>query len=224
LLQAVFLHLLAARSGLIALYILLGLGLGYLLYVPSLRRLAFPALLVSAAFAVVMVSTIPTLRLRWNYVAYTVSQFSDHGLSANYSDMSRVISYDIAWRSIVQSPLAGVGSGDMMLAMTAGYEHYYPSVAPAQRLVPHNQLLIAGLACGFPGILLFSVWWICPVLGLRRSFQGFMLLAAWLMMLVPMMAEPMLEVQFGVFVSLFFTILFYHHYLTRPVGHSPARS
>lgn len=205
---ALFLHILAARAGLLALYILFAGLLGFYLLNRSTRKAGAILAVAIACLLAASYQLFPTLQRRVDYVAYTMKMYQSGGLQSNYSDMSRIISYDVARRIIWQHPIAGVGAGDMGRYMEAGYRSWYPDVQESEMLVPHNQLIIIALCCGIPGMILFLCWWLYPLMLIRKSRSGLFLGIAWFMLAVPMLAEPMLEIQFGVFVFLLFMLMF----------------
>jgi hypothetical protein len=57
-------------------------------------------------------------------------------------------------------------------------------------------------------MLLFAAWVFFPLVWLRRNRQGFFFFVVWLVLLLELMIEPVLEIQNGVFVYLFFLLLF----------------
>lgn len=202
-----YLHLLAARTGLLALYILLFGWIAYLLVNRKTRFVATLALVGMPLFLSLAVAWMPTLRTRIHYVLYAAKVYREEGLQANYSDLGRLISYDVAWRVIQQHPVGGVGPSQLLPAMRAGYRLWYPGVAWEEMLVPHNQLLLVLLCCGTPGGVLFVLWLLYPLSKVRRTREGLFFVLVWLMLMAPILVEPMLEVQFGVFTILFFLSL-----------------
>jgi hypothetical protein len=98
--------------------------------------------------------------------------------------------------------------------MKKGYATYYPQVDDKARLVPHNQFLITALGCGIPAMLIFTAWVVYPLTWLRRKItaseklfaarQNFFFFMAWLLLLTQLLIEPVLDVQYGVFVYMFF--------------------
>ncbi len=104
------------------------------------------------------------------------------------------------WRAsaeiIARHPL-GVGTGDVTDALMSVYQRDGIAYASERRLNPHNQWLQAGVAFGWPGMLLLTLllgWWFR--MGWRRRNQWVMLCVC----LVGMHAlvESVLEVQRGV--------------------------
>lgn len=213
----VFLHILAARTGLVALYVFILLFAAYL-GIRKNKALGIGLAVFLLLVGVFSYNFFPTLRNKIGYFEYTVIEYKRSGLQGHYSDMGRFISYDIALRKIGQNMLLGVGAGDILNEMKEGYDRWYPGVSEEKRLVPHNQFLIVALGCGVPVLLLFTAWILMPLRGLRRNRAGFYFFAAWLVLLLPLMIEPMLEVQFGVFVYLFFLLWQRHVMLHEPVA------
>jgi O-antigen ligase len=103
--------------------------------------------------------------------------------------------------------MTGVGAGDMKQQMDAMYEHYYPQTDEHGRLLPHNQFLVVALGCGVPAMVLFIVWVFWPLTKIRRNRQSFFFFIVWFILFIQLIIEPVLEVQFGVFVYLFFLLL-----------------
>jgi len=190
---AIYLHVLAAKTGLIALYILLAGVITY--YMIRAPRKGVLLLLALAALSSIAYLSLPTLRERAGYTMVTWRSYvmgERHGI---YSDAGRVISYDLACKSIAAHPLTGVGAGDVLDEMKQGYSRWYPAVSEAQQLWPHNQFLTTAMAVGIPGALLFTIWIAAPLRRVRRDRTGFYFILVWLMLLVPLMVDLFLEVQ-----------------------------
>jgi O-antigen ligase len=203
-LLSIYLHLLAARAGLVAWYVFIALWLVYLLFHPQTRKTGLALLLLIATACTIAINTIPTLRERIGYFKWTMMVFQEGQRNGLYSDMGRVMSYDIALRLIKEKPLLGTGAGNLLDTMKDRYEKWYPEVADEQRLIPHNMVLNVGVACGIPAMLVFVAWLLYPLTKIKRNRNGFFFFIVWLVMLIPLMVEPVLEVQYGVFVVLFF--------------------
>lgn len=212
---ALYLHILAARTGLVAFYIFIAFWTLYLSIRKKTRLIGISLIVLFSAGAFAAVKFVPTLMHRVYYLKYTIEQFRDGQRTGNYSDMGRVISYDIALRLIRERPLQGVGAGNILDTMKRGYDRWYPQVTPDQRLIPHNQFLTVGVACGIPAMIIFIIWVVYPVWTIRRNRAGFFFLITWAVMLIPLLVEPVLEVQYGVFVYLFF-LLWQYQAMRRP--------
>ncbi len=211
-LLAAYLHLLAARTGLIVLYVFLSSWGIYTTWKKS--KLAVAGVLLSlvliAGFAV---QYVPTLKNRIGYLSYTLILLNRGEISGIYSDMGRLISYDISVRQIKANPLLGVGAGDLYASMREGYSKWYPDVSPELQLLPHNEFIVVAMGCGLVCLVIFTVWIFMPLTWIRRNRDGFFLFVVWLSLLASILVEPAFEIQYGVFVYLFF-ILWQRYALT----------
>lgn len=202
---SVYLHILAARTGLVIWYLFVALWSLRLLFTQSLLKgIAVIAFLVIGS--TLAVRYIPTLEKRVWYIKHTYELYQKGDMASGYSDMGRLISYDIATDKIKQNLFTGVGAGDMLAEMNSGYDAKYPDVPPEYRLLPHNQFLIVCLGCGIVAFALFMAWVCYPLRWVKRTRDGFFLFTVWLSLLLALLVEPMLEVQLGVFVYLFFLL------------------
>ena len=127
------------------------------------------------------------------------------GFNTSYSFVPRLISYEIAGSIIKDHPLVGVGAGDIMSEIERNYAVKYPSIRVLGRILPHNQFICTALATGIP-VGVFLLYLACIPMICKKD-RNIFVLANTVIILFGMMIEPMLEVQFGVFVYLFFTLL-----------------
>ena len=209
----IYLHILAAKSGLLAIYIFVA-GWGF--YISFVKKKLAGILVIISIPLILIAATklIPTFSERKDYIGYAWDMLRTGDRSGKYGDVNRLMSYKLALEIIENHPLAGVGGGDMMAAMKKGYQKYYPQVEDKARLMPHNQFLITALGCGIPAMLLFAAWVIYPLTDLKgkrtsqektpSGRQKFFIFMVWLLLLTQLMIEPVLDVQNGVFVYLFF--------------------
>lgn len=202
----VYIHILAAKTGLLCLY------LAALLYIVSKvyqrsKMLALVLGLGVAALPVAAYYLIPTFRIKIDYVFYEVAKYREEKhYDYTLSDAGRMITYEIGSKAIAAHPLAGVGSGDIMDEMRAGYRVYYPEVASDQQYGPINQFMFTALGVGIPLCCILLAMMLSPFF-IKRKKKIYLVITA-LLMLVSVMVESMLELQFGVFTYLFF-ILFW---------------
>lgn len=217
----IFLHILAAKNGLISLYLFLAL---YGLYLAVVRRKVAGVILVIAIPVTVMLGIrfVPTLRERANYIGYTIFMFQHGDNSGNFGDINRLYSYNVAIQIIKDHPLTGVGTGDMLTMMDKVYARMYPNVPDGKVLLPHNQFLVVALGCGIPAMILFIIWILMPLAQVKRNRESFFFVVVWLVLLLQLMIEPVLEVQIGVFVFLYFLLLQRHEMLKRDEPYAPA--
>ena len=208
LLLAVYLHVLAAKNGLLSLYFFLA---AYGLYMTIARR-KLTGLFFIAAIPIIIFGAIkflPTFGARLQYMNATWYMFQHGDKTGRFGDIGRLMSYDIAVKLITRDPLIGVGAGDMLASMKKGYDEWYPLVDEPSRLLPHNQFLTIALGCGIPAMLVFLIWTVWPLTWVKKDRKGFFLTIAWAILFFQLLIEPVLEVQYGVFVYLFFVLLFH---------------
>jgi len=206
---ALFMHLLAAKTGLISLYFFL---IAWSLYMSFGKRkiVGIIALVAIPVCFMLAVRYVPTLRERAGYIQYSYEMMRNGDRTGNYGDVNRLMSYKLAAMLISEHPLFGVGTGDMMTAMFQRYKQWYPQVPDEDVLLPHDQFLIVALGCGIPAFLLFAIWVFMPLAKLKRNRQGLFFFIVWGILLFQLMIEPVLEIQNGVWVFLFFLMLQKH--------------
>ncbi len=204
-LLSIFLHILASKSGLVALYLFFTLW-GLYQLIQKKKKWGIGILAGLGLLLILANKYIPTFHERLGYMGFTYFMYQSGDQSGRYGDIGRIISYDIAIKLIKEHPISGVGVGDMFHEMVAAYHKWYPNVAEEEMLLPHNQFLTVTLACGIPGLLIFIVWVFSPLGLLKKNRESFFFAIVWLILFFQLMIEPVLEIQFGVFVYLFFLL------------------
>lgn len=205
----VYIHILASKSGLIALYVFF---LAWSIYYCFAKK-SFQGIIIIICIPLLLwagIRFIPTLQERKAHIVYTWYNLKAGDKTGKLGDLARLISYDIAVKLIIQHPLTGVGAGDLVTEMDRGYALWYPDVKGNNKLIPHNQFLSVGLGCGIPAMLLFAVWVFMPLTRLGKNRESFFFFIVWFILLFQLMIEPFLEGQFGTFVFLFFLLFFRH--------------
>lgn len=206
----IHIHVVAVKTGLIVLYLFF---LCHAVYTAFSHKLivGISILAVMAVTAIAAYKYVPTFEQKVNYFRYSWKVFEHGNFDSDYSDIGRIISYDITLKLMPHYLWAGTGIGDLHDVMREGYRHWYPKVPDFQQLKPHNQFLIVALGCGIPALLIFIAWVLYPLRWIRGNRHGFFVFTIWLVMLVPLMVEPFLELQLGVYVYLFFMLWMVHN-------------
>jgi len=203
---ALYIHILAAKSGIVSLYIFLGLWSVYLVF--TKRRIAGIIMVIAIPlFITLAINFLPTFSIRKDYVAYSLFMLKFGDKTGNYGDINRIMASDIAMQLIRKHPMSGVGSGDVMGEMRKVYHESYPDVRDEDVLMPHNQFLIVAVGCGIPAMLIFTAWVLMPLTWLRKNRQSFYFLVVWLILLLQLLIDTALEAQMGVFIFVFFILL-----------------
>jgi O-antigen ligase len=203
----IFLHILAVRSGLLALYAgWITVILAQVFYTKSYRYLwAFPILLLIGG-ALYWFS--PSLRNKAHYMKQDVGRFTSGKNVNNYSDGNRLLSMKIGWEIAKDHLWTGVGSGDAQQVMQAYYAQHYPEIEPHNRLIPHNQFIYILLILGIPGLLVFIALLSIPLM-IKNIFQDIPVVIVLVSLYSSFLSEATLEIQQGVFIASYLVGLAY---------------
>jgi O-antigen ligase len=193
--ETVFLHFLAAKTGLLALYLAAGVWIIQALLHKTYRRQAIQLLIFLIMLAVAAYAFLPTLQMRVQYVLYDLSNYSKGIFQQGSSDGARVLSWKAGWAIGSANPLLGVGFGDIRAAVDAWHQQYFPHTLPAERFLPTNQWLIYFAGAGILGVVGFTYGLILLLRQLSIRY-----LPAMLVLLLPLITDDSLEGQFGVVI------------------------
>lgn len=205
----IFLHILAARTGLISFYtILFVAGLWFIL---KKSKLVYGVLLL-AVFIVLPLAAyfvFPTFQNRVKYFLYDLPYFSKASYKPRMNDAVRIISMKAGWSVMNDHPAAGAGFGDIFNETTKWYRIHYPEMIEKDKIYPSGEWLMYGAGCGWPGFFLFSIVLLIPffIKKLRQNLLWHLLNATIAMMFL---FDTGLEVQFGVFIYTFILLCFWH--------------
>lgn len=203
-----YLHLLSARTGLLCAY----MGIGALLLVKAWQRKPVWAIAVLAGgilLPVLAVQLSPRLADKMVFMKHELTKVKDESATVqyNYTDNNRILSYQVAWDNIKDHFWLGVGTGDLRDKMTETYKEKYPGIPDAGILrVPHMQVLSTAMGIGVPAALLCIGGLLLAPLLLSYRCRLYMRVNM-LMMFLYFMVDAHLEIQFGILIFLFFTLL-----------------
>ncbi len=167
---AVFVHILAVRTGLLAFYG--GILTLILITIIHDRRWKL-ALAVAGMIGVMMLiayQNFPSLTNKIAYVRYDLQMLFDRGATAEYSDNVRITSIRHGISLIKEHPVTGTGIGDLRQSMEAKYTRYNPDFPPEQRYPPISQYIYVFTAFGIAGGLLYFVFLLYPVFRGRLNY------------------------------------------------------
>lgn len=196
LLALVVLHVLAYRTGLLALYATL---LADALLAIVLKRQFVIGLLLLACLVVVPYAayrSLPSIERRVGGSLYDIYQFTN-GRDINTSSLSqRLAAWQTAQSVAGHNPWLGVGPADAYDAMMQEYEWHDYGLRPENRAMIHNQYLHYLVASGLVGLFLWLLVLLTPLLqpAQRRNpyvVQFLLILGA------SMLVDSLLEVQIG---------------------------
>lgn len=203
----IYLHILAARTGLLAFYSMCIAGIFYfILKYRKLQGILWG--LVLLIMPVIAIFTIPTFQKRFQYLNYDLSQYKQVTYMPGSNDGMRLISMYAGWQLMNRNPLMGTGFGDIENEVKAWYDSKYPEMLEADKILPSSEWLMYGAGAGYTGTLFFTGIMLLPFFIKKYRLQWPWLLIN-LAALLSFIFDIGLEVQFGIFVYAF-TILWVH--------------
>jgi hypothetical protein len=152
----VYLHLLAARTGLLAFYISLAGGSIY--FIKKVR----PAVAIGMISLLILIPVsawflLPSFQNKWRLFRFESSYFMNGSYSPSSNDMVRVISIKAGWNLLRSNPVLGTGYGDILKESRDWYSANYPSMREEDRIYPSSQFLLFGAGSGFIGLVVFCL-------------------------------------------------------------------
>jgi O-antigen ligase len=198
----VYLHILAARTGLFACYIFLFLFVLYQLFNLKRRGLAFILLAGAIIFPVLAWIFFPTFQNRVKYLRYDFDYVINNSYLQGATDGNRLFSIKAGW-NIVKDNLLGVGAGDLKMETKKWYEQNVPGMVEMDKIYPSNEWLIYGGFAGWIAIAIFTLSMVIPFYtSIKHKFYWncFHITA-----IFSFLVDTGLEVQYGVFLYGFIT-------------------
>jgi len=203
---ALFLHLLAVRSGEMTFYALGGLVVLWLAF--SKKQWQKAALLTTVLVMLPVVSYLvfPTFRNRVYNTQEDVSKVQESSKGKNFSISARVYSYQAALAVWRDNRLVGVGKPNLQSEIAKRYATLYPQLTPDFYILPHNQYLYNLAAYGAIGFVVFCLSLFYPAWWARKKHAP-LLLAQYISIGLSFLVEYTLETQIGLAFAVFFLLL-----------------
>jgi O-antigen ligase len=205
---ALFLHLLAVRSGEMTFYALGGLAILWLVLRKRQWKRAGALAAVLTLLPLFSFVAFPTFRNKVYNTQEDVGKVSQSNSSEgkNYSIASRVYSYKAALAIWSDNKLVGVGKPDLESEMAKSYVKLYPEMGSDFYILPHNQYLYNLAAYGALGLLVFCIGLFYPAWWARHK-RAPLLLAQYVSIALSFLVEYTLETQIGLAFVVFFLLL-----------------
>ncbi len=200
--QFIFIHVLSVRSGLLVLYLTILVGAG--LYVLQTRR--YWILAVAVGLMTILPYTayelLPSFRQKINYALWDYKMFQQGDIK-DYSDSERLVSLKAGFDLGNQSPIIGIGMGNVQQAINDYYQKNYPNL---KAKMPHNQLLYYYVASGLIGVIVFVIAFLYPIF-YQGNYQNIILLALHIIVFLSFMVENTIGRAIGIGFYTFFALL-----------------
>lgn len=202
----VFIHLLAVRTGLLALYVALITTTFYYFFHGKHRRWGFVLLGMVIMLPLFLYFIFPTLQNKIQYVIWDWKMYLSGDEKWQPSDYIRIYSITHGLELVSEQPFFGVGIGDLKQEMEKKYEALTPHISKSERFLPLNQYVYVMTATGILGLSYFilATWY--PVF-YRKNYQNYFVLTYHLALFSTFVGETSIELQSGKTVYLFFTLL-----------------
>jgi hypothetical protein len=202
---SIFLHILAARTGLICFYVIIIItAVRWAVMGPHNRKI-LPGLVLLLLLPLGAWFLLPSFRNKIKYFKFEM----DYSRNAHYlpggNDATRIISFKAGVDLIKDKPVGGVGFGDIGRDVRNWYSLNYPQMKEKERIIPSSEWLIYGTGAGIAGLIVFTLAMLIPFFArvrLRDHWVLFCIVTA-----LPFLFDIGLEVQFGVFIYSFMVLL-----------------
>jgi O-antigen ligase len=201
-----FLHLLAVRSGIVALYLC---GIYMIFYfIFRIKNFKTALLLVVMIISVPLMAyfTMPSVKARMNYMKFDLEQLFLFQNASGLSDAGRILSIEKGMELFREYPLTGVGIGDLRVEMKkkldAAPQH------PQDLLLPHNQFVFVAAGTGIFGLIIFCIAVILP-LARKKYLKNWLFVCFHIIILSSFFTEATIEEQMGTSFYLTFLLLIY---------------
>jgi O-antigen ligase len=198
-----YLHILAAKTGLITLYASAFILLLYKIFTAKNKALPAATLMVIIFLPVLAYCILPTFHNRINYVLYDYQQYSSGNFAPGFPDGARVASFIGGYKIFAAHIYAGVGFGDIWSNIQQWYTIYHSSFPADNRIFPSNELLMYACGAGITGLIVIFIAAIFPFF-LKQEKGNQVYTCFTVATLCCFFTDINLEGQHGVFLYCFF--------------------
>ncbi|TCZ67885.1 hypothetical protein [Flaviaesturariibacter aridisoli] len=199
-----YLHVLAARTGLGAYYLCLLAIAARFVWRRRSVALGVLFLLVLAALPVVAAQVLPSFRNRLHYIRWDLGFVRAAQYHPGVNDGNRFLSIRAGWTLLREHPF-GVGFGDIWPVTDAWYNAHIPGMLETDKYYPSSEWLIYGLGAGWIGVLLFTACMAAPFFTRGTSGRFW-----WVLLNISaafsFLFDIGLEVQYGVYLYVFLVL------------------
>jgi hypothetical protein len=200
-----YLHVLAARMGILMLYVLMALYFLFYLFRKKTSWIKVGELFLVIMLCVASYMVLPTLKNRIQYNRWDFEQYSSGNFLAGLNDAPRVLSLRAGYEIFQSHPIIGIGAGDIKQSLYNWYEVHHPQYPPEERMYLNNEWLTYACSNGLMGLLIFTLV-VCYPLGAAWRYKRKEYLFIHLLMLCSFFVDVTLNSQYSI---LFYTLLVY---------------
>jgi len=216
---AVYLHVLAARTGLFSLYLMLLFYVMWKLVQSRNKKMVLGVLFIAIALPLLAWRLLPTFQNRVHYFVYDYSFIRSGAYLPGGNDGNRVLSYRAGWHLLKTHPF-GVGAGDVFAETDNWYRTHVPNMLASDKLYPSSEWLLYGGSTGWLGVLLFTIVMLLPFFYAPPAYLFY-----WYSLCgtaaLSFLFDIGLEVQYGVFLYAFLLLWWWKWFSATPENATP---
>jgi len=202
----IYLHTIAARTGLLAFYAAGGIVVLYIIFIMRKVAAGIGIFLAVAALGAISILFIPSLHNRFLNTQEDIGAYHNQEIMKNYSISPRIEALKTAYSVFKKSPVIGVSRGDIDTAMRQQYILQKSSLSPDNFILPHNQFVFELVASGLVGLIILLAIFIYPVI-IKNTRLNLLFMLFLVICFFSFQAEYGLERQAGVsFFTLFYML------------------
>jgi O-antigen ligase len=205
--QVIFIHFLAARTGLVMLYAMLGI---YALQSIIVQKKVWALAIIGALIVLPVVSfyTFPSFYHRIGFTYYETSFYQKMEYREGSSDGLRYYSMKAGMDIFENHKFIGVGYEQLPKASADWLISHFPKIKSYELLQPSSEYILIMAASGIVGFIVLMAYFLLPFVN-RQNRRNSYFLSIYTSLLCIMIFEIFLENQYGCFVFGFFTSLAY---------------
>jgi O-antigen ligase len=203
----IFNGILGARMGILVFFILIALGVFYIVYKKKNWWLRIGLIVFIIALPFISYYGINSVKYRVDEVK---REFEVYEKTKNPSDKSiiqRFVYWKIGYELIKKDPLIGVGTGDIADAYKEFYKKDSMGLSEIRQHRAHNQFLTILITFGIIGFSIFMFGLIYPMIKLKK-YRDYFYIVFFISFMLSMTMEDTIETQAGVTFYAFFNSLF----------------
>ena len=197
------LHIIAVRTGLIALYLCLILRGGIFVFQSRRYVVGMVGILVLALIPYLSYQFLPSFQHRVHYAIWDMEQYEIGDPSAK-SDSERLVSLNMGSQIFLENKIIGVGFGDIEQEMNRRYKQNFPQLEPK---LPHNQWVLTAMGLGIVGLVVSLIAFVIPLLE-RQRYKDFIFISLHILIFVYCMTDIPFEGTFSLSFYVFFVCVF----------------
>jgi O-antigen ligase len=190
-----FLHLLASKTGILGLYLVIGLAVIY--HFRTRIAIFITGIAVMTPFLAWLI--FPTFKNRLKFVWWDFQHYTRGGYTEGLSDTPRILSLQAGKDLVKENPIWGTGFGDLKRATFDWYAIHAPYLKDYEQLLPSNQGLIYTAGAGLAGLLIFLLATLYPFF-MRPFRSNYAWVSFHALAVFGFVYEIGLETQYGIFV------------------------